>query len=67
MRTILNYTVCTVALLVDVVLILSGSFAWTLVGFAWSFGLYMWGEAFPSYWRKYWVTNMRILKLWGCI
>ena len=65
MGTILNYTVCSSSLLVVILLIVGGSLAWMLVGLVLAFCLYMWGQAFPRYWRRYWVTNMRILRAWG--
>lgn len=67
MKRVLNYLACTALLFVAVVLILSGSVAWTLVGFAWSFGLYMWGLAWPNFWKMYWVSNIKILARFNCL
>lgn len=66
MKRILNYLVCTIALFVAMVLVLSGDM-WSLVGLAWCFMLYVSGVAFPSWWKLFWVTNIRILSYFGCL
>lgn len=58
--------ICTVALFVAMVLVLSGNM-WTVVGIAWCAMLYVSGVAFPKFWKKFWVTNMRILAHFGCL
>ena len=67
MRTIFNYVVCSASLFLVILLLVGGSLAWMLVGLVLAFCLYMWGQAFPRYWRKFWVTNMKILRSFGCI
>lgn len=67
MKTALNYMVCSTALFVAIMLIASGSLLWTMTGFMWCGGLYVSGLAFPRYWRRFWITNLRILSLMGCL
>lgn len=67
MRTILNYTVCSFALFVAMVMMISGSLVWTALGLAWCGMLYATGVAFPNYWKRFWVTNIRILAHMGLL
>lgn len=67
MKTIVNYIVCTLALSVAVVLLLSGSFVWCAVGLAWCLMLYMWGVFCPKWWKMFWVSNLRILAHFNCL
>lgn len=66
MKKIFNYVVCSVALFVAIVATLSGGL-WSLVGLAWSFMLYVSGVAFPTWWKMFWVTNIRILAYFNCL
>lgn len=66
MKRIVNYLVCTAVLFVAV-LFLCGGGVWTLCGFAWCFMLYLSGEAFPKFWRMFWMTNARILAHFNCL
>ena len=63
---VFNYVVCAVALFVAIALILGGGL-WSLVGFAWCGLLYVSGVVWPRVWRSFWVSNMRILSLFGCL
>lgn len=67
MKAILNYIVCTLALFVAIVFVLSGSLVWTLCGLAWCLMLYLWGVAWPKFWRTFWVSNLRILARFNCL
>lgn len=42
MKRTFNYLVCSLALFVAIVFVISGSIPWTLCGFAWYVMLYMW-------------------------
>lgn len=66
MKAIFNYVVCSILLLVAVVLILSGGF-YSLAGLVWCGFLVVSGDAFPSFWRRFWRSNMRILKYFDCL
>lgn len=66
MKRILNYAVCSVCLFVAIVFICGGGL-WTLCGFIWSAMLYMSGEAFPEYWKMFWVSNIKILAYFNCL
>jgi len=66
MKRLFNYVVCSIALFVAIVATLSGGL-WSLVGLAWSFMLYVSGVAFPSWWKTFWVTNIRILAYFNCL
>lgn len=67
MKTVINYVVCSIALFIGIILIVSGSLLWTIIGFMWCGMLYVSGVAFPNYWKKFWITNIRILSLMGCL
>jgi len=66
MKDILNYVVCSGCLLVAVALVLSDSL-WSLVGFAWCVVLYASGLRFPAFWRRFWRSNIRILRYFDCL
>ena len=66
MRSVLNYMVCTAAIMVAIALILGGGW-WSLAGFLWCGLMYVSGELFPALWRSYWRENMRILKHFNCL
>lgn len=67
MKFIFNYLVCSLALLVSIVFVLSGSLIWTLCGLAWCLMLYMWGAVCPKWWKMFWVSNLRILAHFNCL
>lgn len=67
MKNVINYLVCTVALFVAIVLVLSGSVLWTLCGLAWCLMLYMWGVVCPKWWKMFWVSNLRFLAHFKCL
>lgn len=62
MKNIVIYLVCTAALFVAVVLTLTGGW-WSLVGLVWCALLYMSGQAFPQTWRRFWILNIKITKI----
>lgn len=63
---VINYIVCSTAIMVAVVLLCSGNL-WSLVGMLWTGMLYVSGEAFPRFWKTYWITNIRILSYFNCL
>ena len=65
-RDLLNYFVCSVALFFAIVLTCSGGLA-TLFGVAAFGALYATGKAFPTVWKRFWITNLRILNYFGCL
>ena len=67
MKRTFNYLVCSLALLVAIVFVLSGSLVWTLCGLAWCLMLYMWGVVYPKWWKMFWVSNLRILAHFNCL
>lgn len=67
MKRTFNYLVCSLAFLVAIVFVLSGSIIWTLCGLAWCLMLYMWGVACPKWWKMFWVSNLRILAYFNCL
>lgn len=66
MKKVVNYLVCSTAIMVAVVLLCSGNL-WSLVGMLWCGMLYVSGEAFPRFWKTYWMTNIRILSYFNCL
>ena len=66
MKNLVNYAICSTLLSVAVVLILGGGI-WSLVGFIWCGLLLASGELFPALWRRFWRTNMRILRQFDCL
>ena len=65
-KLILNYIVCTFAIGVAIALVLGGGW-WSLCGFVWCGALYISGVVFPAFWRRFWRTNMRILRQFDCL
>lgn len=57
---IINYLICTVALFVAIVLTCSGGW-WSLVGLCYDGLLYVSGVLFPSIWKSYWISNIKIM------
>jgi hypothetical protein len=56
-----NYIVCTLALSLVVVLCFSGALLPTFIGIVWAVLLYASGRRWPKFWRRFWVTNLRLL------
>lgn len=67
MKRTFNYLVCSLALFVAIVFVLSGSLLWTLCGLAWCLMLYISGVAWPKWWKMFWVSNLRILSHFNCL
>ena len=67
MKLIFNYLVCSLALLVAIVFLRSGSLVCTLGGLAWCLMIYMWGVVCPKWWKMFWVSNLRILAYLNCL
>ena len=63
---IISYVVCSAALFVAVAFILGGGL-WSLCGFVWCGALYVSGVAFPAFWRRFWVANIRILSYFNLL
>lgn len=61
MRQAINYTICTTALFVVVALICSDSLVGIAIGLLWSGVLYLSGKKYPKFWKRYWMSNMRIM------
>lgn len=61
MKDLVNYVICSALLFVAVVLVCGGG-VWSLVGLAWCGLLVASGDAFPAFWRRFWRSNMRILR-----
>lgn len=66
MKEILIYLVCTTALFLAVVLTLCGGW-WSLVGVCFDGLLWVSGEMFPKVWKKFWISNMKILHYFNCL
>jgi len=66
MKSVINYLVCTVALFAAIVLTCSGGWL-SLTGLCLSGLLYVSGELFPSIWKSYWISNIRILSYFNCL
>ena len=66
MRNFLNYVICSFLLLVAVALILSGGW-WSMCGLIWSAGLYATSDVFKAMWRRFWVSNTKILNYFECL
>lgn len=57
---VFNYIVCTLAIFVAIVLSTAGGWC-SLAGIALGVGLYVSGMIFPTWWRMFYKTNLRIL------
>ena len=66
MKNIIIYVACGVALFIGGVMLFSGGF-WSLCGLVWFFMLYISSQTFPAVWRRFYVTNLRILKYFGSL
>lgn len=66
MKNFLNYMMCSALLFVAVVLLCSGGF-WSLAGLLWCGLLVVSGDVFRPLWRRYWRSNMRILRHFDCL
>ena len=62
----INYLICTVALFVAIVLTCSGGWL-SLVGLCYDGLLYVSGELFPSIWKSYWISNIKILSYFNSL
>ena len=65
-KLVLNYALCSALLFVAVVLLCSGGF-WSLTGLLWCGLLVISGDVFRPLWRRFWWSNMRILKYFNCL
>ena len=65
-KVFFNYVLCSALLFVAVALLCGGGI-WSLIGFSWCGLLVASGGVFPSMWRLYWVTNIRILQYFDCL
>lgn len=65
MKTIVNYSVCSVAILIGIMLVCSGDLFGAFCGVIWFAVLYITADYFRATWRKFWRTNLRILAQWG--
>lgn len=63
---IINYLICTVAIVVAIVLTCAGGW-WSLVGLCYDGLLYVSGELFPKVWKSFWVSNIKILSYFGSL
>lgn len=66
MKNVLSYAVCSVVLFVAIVLVCGGGW-YTLAGLVWSLAVYLSGDVFPTIWRRFWRSNMRILRYFDCL
>ena len=66
MKSVINYTICSAALFVAVVLVCGGGW-WSLAGVIWLLLLYISGDVFPYVWRRFWRSNMLILNYFDCL
>ena len=66
MKNFLNYMVCSALLFVAVALILSGGL-WLVCGLVWSAGLYATSDVLKAMWRRFWVSNIKILNYFNCL
>ena len=64
MKNVAIWTICSLSTFVAVALLATGGL-WSLAGLAWSLMLYVSGHIFPKVWRSYWITNMKILRVFG--
>ena len=65
-KNVLNYIACTAAIMVAAALLLGGGL-WSLCGVLWSALLYASGDAFKGVWRRFWVSNIKILSYFNCL
>ena len=66
MKEIINYIFCLFLISPIIVLLLSDSILWILVGIVYTGCLYISSFAFPSLWRTFVKTNIRICKNLNC-
>lgn len=67
MKTMINYVVCSVALFITIVLVLQSSLMMKVAGFMFAALLYVSGQLWPTFWRRFWITNARILNYFDCL
>lgn len=67
MKTVIIYIVASVLIMVAILMILGGSLLWSFIGFLYSGLLYVSGDIFPSFWRSFWVSNIKILAYFNCL
>lgn len=60
MKMAFNYFVCAVAILVAITLVTAGGWC-SLAGFVLGALLYVSGLKFPTWWKTFYKTNLRIL------
>jgi len=66
MKIIFNYIICGLLLFVGLFMLLSGG-VWSFSGLTWFVMLFLSGEIWPAFWRKFWLTNLRLMSLLGCL
>lgn len=66
MKEIINYIFCLILISPIIVLLMSDSILWILVGIVYTGCLYVGNVAYPSVWRMFIRTNIRICKNLSC-
>ena len=65
MKRVINYLACGGAIGIATILSLSGVLTLTVMGLFLFCALLVSARFFPKYWKMFWMTNMRILKLFN--
>ena len=66
MKEIVNYLICFALIFPVIIMLLSDSILWMLVGIVYTGCLCVSSVAYPSLWRSFVKTNIRICKTLGC-
>lgn len=67
MKKIINYIVCSLLLAVGILLITAKNPCCALAGLTWFGMCYAIGLAFPSLWKQYFKSNVRLCKKVGIL